>query len=166
MSAPLPSLGPVPAETPSPGGRPWGQPSHEIQRLWFELLRSPWRTLAVVPLGGPALALEVANALAEVGGIHAHRAVVVVDGTRLELRQVATILGEISEAGGADRVLVALAPLSASLVGVPIARACDAALLCVELGRDRLEDGKQALELIGPQKVVGAAVFHGEGGAR
>lgn len=145
-----------------PGGRPWGQSPHIVQQLWFAVLRHEWRSLAVVPVAPGSSGLEVANALSEIGGIHRRAPLVVFESLKLELKQVASMLQELSaEAQEEGRALVALdSPLS-NLSGVPIARAADRVLLVIDLGKTDLASAREVMDLVGRDKVIGAVVIGG-----
>ena len=140
------------------GALPWGQPSHVIQQLWFSVIRHSWRSLAIVPVVPGGAGLQVAHALSEVGGIHQHSPLVLFDGLQLELRQVARMLEDIStEVKANERLLVALDSPLVNLCGV--ARAADKVLLVGELGKANLHSARKVMELIDPERFLGAVVL-------
>ena len=144
------------------GGMPWGQSSHVVQQLWFSVIRHDWRTLAIVPIAPGRAALEVANALGEVGGIHRRNPLVVFDALALELRGVAEMLQQLAdESRDSERSLVAMESPLANLCGVPVARAADKVLLVIELGRADLASARKVMELIGPERIIGSVVLGG-----
>jgi hypothetical protein len=141
-------------------GLPWGQPSEEIQKLWFSILRHQWSSLAIVPLTDGETSLQLACVLAEVGGIHRHRTIMTIDATKTELKRISLVLEEIaSEVKHGERVLVALPSLLSNVAGVPIAQAVDAVLLCVELGKADFAGARRTIELVGAGKVIGSVTF-------
>lgn len=54
------------------------------------------------------------------------------------------------------QVVVAIQPVVVEPLGVAIAHAADAVVLCVQMGRSRLAAARKTLELIGPGRITGA----------
>lgn len=70
-----------------------------------------------------------------------------------------------AEAGGAretalmapaGQVVVAIQPVVVEPLGVAIAQAADAVILCLELGKTRIDAARRTMELIGPDRIAGA----------
>lgn len=56
----------------------------------------------------------------------------------------------------AGQVVVAIQPVIVEPLGVAIAQAADAVILCLELGKTRVEAARRTMELIGPDRIAGA----------
>jgi hypothetical protein len=57
------------------------------------------------------------------------------------------------------RAIIAIKPIVAEPLGVVIAQAADAVVLCIDLGRSRMRDARRTIELIGPERILGAFVI-------
>lgn len=53
------------------------------------------------------------------------------------------------------QVVISIRSVLEEPLGVAVAQAADAVVLCVELGRSRLASARRTLELVGPERVVG-----------
>jgi hypothetical protein len=145
-----------------------GAPSAELQRLWFATQARPWNSLAVLPVapGGPAL--EVAQALHEVGSRASPVPLRLLDGRSVSLSTSAglivnmTALQQAGPGRQGSRVVVVLHSVLAELAGIPVALAADAVLLCIELEKTTLEDARRTLALVGgAEKVIGCIDVRG-----
>ncbi len=56
----------------------------------------------------------------------------------------------------AGQVIVAIQPVVVDPLGVAVARAADAVILCIELERTRLESARRTIDLIGADRIGGA----------
>lgn len=134
---------------------PWREP--EWQRLWLATQDRPWRSLALVPAGGPPeLALEVAMSLARTGMLHIGGQIHVADATTLELESVGEFTHQLRSSMQTGHVIMALAPSHLNPVTVPLAHTADCALLCVLLSHVRIADAKRTLDEIGRNHFIGA----------
>ena len=158
-------------------------PSRELQELWFATRRRDWRTLAVVPASPGSSALQIAQALGEVGGFIRMSPVHVVNAEGLDLSKIAALVMEITGTstssvwtmnapGGnapsgwdpsarAEARIVALEPVVVNPLVLPLALAADAVLLTVELGKTELAAAKHTVDLIGRERIIGSVVIHG-----
>jgi hypothetical protein len=144
--------GPVPAAMPMPEAR-W-------QQVWFAARRQPWSSLAVVPSHPGTSARVVAEALAAVGRLHGQRPTRFVDAEGTALPGVDEVLASLGAITGRDELAVAAVgcPL-AQATSIPIARACDVALLVVPLGESRFAEAHRVIDLVGTDRFVGAVTF-------
>jgi hypothetical protein len=130
-----------------------------LQKLWLELQRRPWRTLAVLGASEPADTLEVAEVLAQIAWCYRGEPTNVVD-----LRDVSMRLAEYqvedarAQAESGVRVLFGLRSIVENPASAIIARASDAAVLCVELGKTDLRAAEQTIEDIGREKILGTVL--------
>ncbi len=58
----------------------------------------------------------------------------------------------------AGQVVVAIQPIVVEPLGVAIAQAADAVVLCVELGRTRFKAARRTIELIGRERIAGTVL--------
>lgn len=145
-----------------------GAPAHELQQLWFATQTRPWNSLAVVPVSRGVPALEVAQALHEVGSRASTVPLRLLDGRTVTLSTSAGLIVNLTalQQGGPgrqpNRVVVVLQSVLEELAGIPVALAVDAVLLCVELEKTLLEDARRTLDLVGgPEKVIGCIDVRG-----
>jgi hypothetical protein len=136
-------------------------PEKRLQELWFASLRKPWHTLALVPAQSGRSILPLAHALAAMGRFHrgAHLKVVSAEGMGLsEIADFALGAAESHMRNEGGRILV-LEPISVNPFGTAIALTADAAILCLEYGLSTLDGARQALDQIGRERFVGAAIL-------
>ncbi len=150
-------------EQPRLGPRPVvHEPPVDAQELWFAVHKGDWTSLAVLPAEPGCPTLPVARVLAEVTALHRGKPPLVLTGETLDLAGSANLVTQLRlhhATDPEDTVLVPLGPLSAFPAGVAVARAADAALLVVELGRTHLRAAREAVELVGRDKFLGYVVL-------
>jgi hypothetical protein len=56
------------------------------------------------------------------------------------------------------RAIIAIQPIVDESLGVAVAQAADAVVLCVQLGKSRLSSARRTIELVGPERVIGAVL--------
>jgi hypothetical protein len=135
-------------------------PEGEWQTLWFDVLRTPWRTLLVVPSEPRLSALFVARALAEVGKTHGESTVHLIDGedcTFSAARSFVDTMRSLSTAG--DRALLAVDCPLVNRAAIPIARAADAVLLVVPLAEGSLSGANRCINLVGREHIIGCVAL-------
>lgn len=133
--------------------------SVDWQRLWLAAQRTAWKTLALIPIGEGLATPRLAAALAEVGRRHLGGTVVALDATKVSLSTLRSELSALTESARcAERAIVALPPLLGSPACLEIARAADAALLCIELGSSAAAEAEQILEEVGRLRVIGSVI--------
>jgi hypothetical protein len=157
-------------------------PSRELQELWFASRRREWRTLVVLPAAPGSSALSIAKALGEVGGFIRMSPVRVINAEGLDLNRIASLVMDITGSAGAsawalnppgnspspgwdsparnEATIVALDPVVANPLVLPVALAADAVVLCVEVGKTSLAAARHTMELIGRERIVGCVLIH------
>jgi hypothetical protein len=127
------------------------------QRLWLSLQQRAWRSLAVVAASEEIGTVGVANSLAKIAWWYTGQPSIVFDMRDLSLRLLDHQLREMtSHVRAADRVFVALRGATENPTTAPIARATDAAVLCVALGKTGERDAERTLQAIGRDHFIGA----------
>ncbi len=141
---------------------PWNDA--EWQRLWLAIEARPWRTLALIPAGAGAsldFTPQIAMVLSRTGMVHLGRPVQVADATHVPLNQLTAFFNEVEKSTGhGERLLVALPPADKNAITASIAKASDAALLCVLNERMSSSAAKRTVNLIGAARFLGSAIFH------
>jgi hypothetical protein len=136
----------------------------EWQKLWLATQRRPWRSLAVVPVGGSIPTARVARALADVGSGHLGEGVSVTDATRVTLASLqASMEPWTTLRSGVDRVLIALGPLEEHPASLAIAQAADAAILCLTLNESAISEATRAIEEVGRERFLGSVILRSTG---
>lgn len=146
--------------------RPVAPPTKECQQLWFMLAKRRWRSLALVPADEGSSTAQLAASLAEVGRQLREGAVTALQLPRLDYITASGIADAISAAGrGGEgvpedlQVIIALPPVLDDPLGVAIAHAADAAVLCVEMRTARLKSARRTIELVGRERFLGSILL-------
>ena len=136
----------------------------EWQRLWLAVESRPWRSLALIPAGDGAsndFTLIVAMTLSRTGMVHLGSSIQIADATQVSLSQLSAFSNEVQRCtSNGQRLLVALPPTKDSAVTVAIAQMVDVSLLCVLSNRMSTEQAKRTVQLVGPARFLGSAIFH------
>src|SRR5438477_3426831 len=130
-----------------------GQIPRELQQLWFSLAGEQWKSLLLVPASG-ANALPLVKGLTQVArasGEHAS----MLDATDAAPAEIGGLAREI--AARRERVLVAVDALDENPAAAALARCCDAALLCLLLGRSDVGSARRTVERL-RARFLGSAV--------
>lgn len=141
----------------------WQAP--DWQRLWLATRteRRPWRSLALVPAGpgaSPEMMMQIAVNLAQTGMVHVGSPIHVADATRVTLPQLVPFSEGIAwHMRESEMMVLALSALSENVTSLPLAKAADAALLCVVMGAMSAADAKKTVTEIGPAHFIGSALF-------
>ena len=99
----------------------------------------------------------VASALADVGKLHRGRPVNLINAESVELVEASGLIEAMhAQTARGDQVIVCVGSLFDNQAAIPVARAADAALLCVSLGDSDFSSARKTLNLIGPERFVGA----------
>lgn len=134
-------------------------------QLWFSVERHAWSTIAVVPSSPADDGLAAARSLTAAGNMYREGGVALVDATRAQPGAIPGLIAAAAEgvATGARVVIAVDSPIS-NPAAIAVARAADAALLAVPLGRGKLADARRAVDTVGRDRFVGSVAI--KGGAR
>jgi hypothetical protein len=116
------------------------------QRVWLHLQSRAWWTLAVVPVEGGMPTHHAARVLAAIAAENGE-AFDMLDARGTELDRAPAEVA--AAAGGSRRVLVVTRAIEEDLATISLARAADAALLCVSIGSTSLRAAAEATAAIG-----------------
>jgi hypothetical protein len=142
----------------------WRAP--DWQRLWLSARSNQleWRSLALVPASKGSSSrtiLDIATTMARTGMVHIGQPIHVADATNLTLSQLEPFVEALTSfVSQGDLVLVALGALEENVTTLPLAKAVDAALLCVVSGEMSLAQAKSTISQLGPQRFIGSSFFH------
>lgn len=142
-------------------------PTAEHQALWFALARRQLRSVALVTVEPGVAAGHLAVALGKVGRSLGDQpvAAIVVDhcdhGLVARTSGLLAATGELPIMPGAWplEVIVAIPPVTAEPLGLAVAHAADAVILCIEMGRARLAATRETIELVGRDRIAGCVVI-------
>jgi hypothetical protein len=130
------------------------------QRLWLTTQRRPWRSLAVIPVGGHVTTPRVARALAGVGSSHLGSRIRLTDATAITIAGLGACLRGLSDPRESPgRVIVALAPVLEDPASLAVAQAVDAAILCLTLGESSISASERTIEEVGRARFVGSLIL-------
>ena len=144
----------------------WGRgPRREIQELWFALANRRWSMLVVIPVGSSAMAASVAIALADVGRrlrempvtflVMAESIDYPTAGRIVRTLGAAGRKDEDPEAGLVSKLVIAIPSVLAEPLGLVVAKAADAVVLCIEKGHTTMPDAQRTITLIGRERIAG-----------
>jgi hypothetical protein len=144
-------------------GRPNALDDVPSQLLWLATQRRAWRSLAVLGASKEVPTLHVANMLAKLAWWYRGQPSSVADFRDLSLRLVEYQLGDVASQleRGPVTVVIALRSIFENPTVVPVSRAVDAAVLCVQLGVTKIADSRKTVEAIGREKFLGTIVVGG-----
>ena len=134
----------------------------DVSRAWFRIEGAQWRCLAVVPAHTGLSAADAASGLFVVASAAGQAAFVDARGVTATERggHLATIERHVA----ADRRVIVLVDSPEQTPGAQaVARRCDAAILCVEIGSTRLSSAQRTMEDCGRERFLGAIVVKGGG---
>ena len=140
-------------------------PRREIQELWFALANRRWSLLAVIPVGSGATAASVAISLADVGRrLREMPVTFLVMAESIDYPTAGRIVrtlgaggrkDEDPEAGPASKLVIAIPSVLSEPLGLVVAKAADAVVLCIEKGRTTMPEAHRTIELIGRDRIAG-----------
>jgi hypothetical protein len=141
-------------------GRPNALDDLASQLLWLATQKREWRSLAVVA-SGQVPTIQVANMLARLAWWYRGQPSSVADFRDLSLRLVEYQLRDV--AAQLERapvtVVIALRSIFENPTVVPVARAVDAAVLCIQLGVTKINDSRKTIEAIGRDRFLGTIII-------
>jgi hypothetical protein len=141
--------------------------SIELQQLWFQLQRRQWASLVVIPADPGSSGAGVATSLWKVGTLIGNPAPKVLNAERMGPGVIAELIRDLANAkeavtAGLDqpRILVSIESVLSNPLGIGIAQAADALLLCVRKGRTKIAAARRTIELIGRERFLGSVVLN------
>lgn len=163
---------PPPKPTEAPGGITWeggSNPADDVewQKLWLAIQRRNWRSLAIVPAGEEINTVRIAHALAVLAWHHLGKTIKVFDVTHLALSDLERRLSDMSSrVARGESVICAFGQVIHSPASLTLARATDAALLCVLLGESRIDAAEATVAEMGAERFLGSVVLDRSGSPR
>lgn len=158
----LDSNGDFSVDAPRPIVGPWDRP--DCQRIWLGTQLKDWRTLAIVPADEELSSYEVASLIMALG-LHHGEPIGVADLRDVGLSRVRASLEVVDvHVGRGERVVLATSAISTNLATIALARAADAAVLCVSFGSTSLALAKETIDQIGKEHFLGSVLLHQSAG--
>lgn len=134
----------------------------DLRELWYALLKKPWASLAVVPAHAGGKADQLAQRLAEAGGLYSRRPLKFLRGDALDLGKAAQLAMQLSDPRPREpgpNTIVSLESLIANPLGIGVVVAADATLLVLERMRCDFDSARKTIEMIGREKILGCALL-------
>lgn len=127
------------------------------QVLWLATQKRQWRSLAVLGASADVPTIDVANMLARLAWYYRGQPSSVADFRDLSLRLIDYQLADVTSQlkSSPVTVVIALRSVFENPTVVPVARAVDAAVLCVQLGVTRISDSRKTVDAIGKDRFLG-----------
>ena len=147
--------------------------SADAQRLWLEVRRRQWLSLVMVPADPGTVAAGIATSLAEAGATLGDRELRVLNAEGMGTEAIRTVIADLkliaelssgavsANTGNPWRVVITIDSVETNPLGVILAQAADAALLCVRKGKTELAAARKTVELIGRDLFIGSVVLSG-----
>lgn len=133
----------------------------ELERTWFRTQTRSWRTLAIVPtdLDTADAAVGMAKLLIALGQQHEEK-LSLADFRKITLARVSSFL-EVADwyTNVGERLVCPTQPIDENPATIAVARAADAVLLCVSLGKTSLRSIEDTIEQIGRERFLGTVIF-------
>jgi hypothetical protein len=141
------------------------QPAPQLSVLWYALRGRPWTTLALVAPGNGSRAWSLAQELQTAEG-DPRQTLQVVNALNATVGRVAAVAHALStkkleSAPGRIRFIVAVDSPLENPVSIGLLTTCDAVVLLLERRRTRIPDARRILELVGPERFIGAVLGPG-----
>jgi hypothetical protein len=174
------SLGPAAAPVAMPASAPAAQavvgtlaavppdpndPADRIhQALWFTIARKPWNSVVLVPADEGISTASIAMGIADVGRRLRNAPVTAMVADQFDYAFAAQLAPRVAAAGAQararsdgpqNRVIVSIPPVTVDPLGVAVAQAADATILCIAMGRSRLAAVQRTIQLIGRDCIAG-----------
>jgi hypothetical protein len=134
----------------------------EWPQVWFTLAQHQWQTLALVPAHSSMSVLLTARALVAAARLYEEPSIALVEAENIApptVREIVAFVRDRTASGG--RTIVAVASPLNDHGAVPIARACDACVLILPLGKTALRDARETIDRIGRGTFLGAITAPG-----
>lgn len=131
-------------------------PQGAWDRLWVELMRLSWNSVAIVPASSGMDARGVAKALARVGTEYRGRKVGFLDAVDVDRAHTREMVDRVEASNDPHGFVVAVEAPLASQIALLLARAADVVVVAIGLGTTALADARQTIEIVGRDHVVGA----------
>jgi hypothetical protein len=133
-----------------------------LQKLWLASQRREWHSLAVLGTNEHVDTMRIAELFAKLSWSYTGTPSCVLDLRDLSMRLVEYQQQEIrSQVDAGACVVVALSSTSHNPTAIPIARAVDAVILCIDLGNASMKAAERTIEEVGRDRVLGAIVLRG-----
>ena len=150
-----------PVTSPEPAGDP-RLAKLDFQHLWFQVQHRDWSSLVVVPADADIAAAGVATSLWKVGCALSTPPPQLINCEKIAPSAIADLIADLTRSLGsakAARTVISIESVLSNPLGVGIARAADAVLLCVRKRQTKLDAARRTIELIGRQRFIGSVVL-------
>lgn len=145
-------------DSPRPIPGPWDRP--DCQRIWLGTQIRDWRTLAIVPGDEELSSYEIASLIMALG-LHHGEPIGVADLRDIGLNKVRASLEVVNfHVDRGERVVLATSTIASNLATIALARAADAAVLCVAFGSTSLALVQETVDQIGKERFIGSLLLH------
>jgi hypothetical protein len=152
-------VGEIPPAAPDPH-----DPADRVhQALWFTIARKPWGSVVLVPADEGLSTAAIAMGIADVGRRLRNAPVTAMVADEFDYAFAAQLAPRVAAAGAAaragdgapSRVIVSIPPVTVDPLGVAVAQAADATILCIAMGRSRVAAVQRTIQLIGRDCIAG-----------
>jgi hypothetical protein len=148
----------APSERPVRNARHTAHASQSNQwpGVWFALAEHQWSSLVVIPAHAETSASSTVRAIVAAARLYDERTINVLDADDIAASAVRDIVAHMAERARAGELsIVSLPSPLRNHSAIPIARAADAAVLLVPLGKAEFADSRRAIEMVGRSHFIG-----------
>jgi hypothetical protein len=136
-----------------------GVDEKKLQELWIATQKREWRSLALLGAGEGIPTLATANLLARISWSYSGTPSAVFDLRDVSLRLLEHQLQNVQlQVQNGERVFIALRSIAENPTAIALARAADAVLLCVSLGKTKVKLAKKTVQDVGRERFLGSIV--------
>jgi hypothetical protein len=131
----------------------------KLQQLWIATQKRTWRSLAILGAAEGIPTLGTANLLARISWSYSGTPSAVFDLRDVSLRLLEHQLQNVQlQIQNGERVFIALRSIGENPTAIALARAADAVLLAVSLGKTKMRIAKKAVEDVGRERFLGSII--------
>ncbi len=135
-----------------------------LQKLWLDVERRSWRSLAILGASRSLDTLQISELIAQLAWRYRGQPSSVCDlrdlGMRLVDYQVREMQAQMDEG---TRLVIALRSIAENPTAASIARVADATLLCVSLGETVFKEAEATIAAVGRERILGTIVLRPKG---
>lgn len=139
-------------------------PGRDLQHLWFSIGRHQWRSVVLVPCDPQFSPAVIVREVAEVGRRLLDVPASAIVPQPADYGAVAKMLASSrSDAGDGPRAhapqfIVAIQSVLLEPLGLAVAQAAEAVVLCVEIGNTRVSSVRKTIAVIGRERISGCVI--------
>ncbi|MGO9838156.1 MAG: hypothetical protein ACLP1X_28575 [Polyangiaceae bacterium] len=131
-----------------------------LQKLWLQVERREWRSLAVLSASKSVETIQLGELLAQLAWRYRGQPSSVCDLRDLSMRLIDYEIREMrAQMDAGTRLIVVLRSIFENPTSTPVAKQADAVLLCIALGETSFKQAEETIAAVGRDRVLGSIVL-------